>query len=95
MVLASSLTKPNSRGGIRTRTRETPHRILSQDGDCPKTSNAEDLRQTQSGCAAPGAAVGAENAPIDPDLQSIIERWPELPDAVKADIVAMVRAEVG
>jgi len=41
--------------------------------------------------AAPGAAVGAQNTPIDPDLQAIIERWPELPDAVKAGILAMVR----
>ena len=28
----------------------------------------------------------------DPDLQSIIDHWSELPDAVKAGIVAMVRA---
>ena len=42
--------------------------------------------------AAPGAAVGAQNAPIDPGLQAIIERWPELPGAVKAGILAMIRA---
>ena len=42
--------------------------------------------------AALGAAVSAENAPIDPELRSIIERWPDLPDAVKAGILAMVRA---
>ena len=41
--------------------------------------------------AAPGAAVGAQNTSIDPDLQAIIERWPELPDTVKAGILAMVR----
>jgi hypothetical protein len=38
------------------------------------------------------AAVEHENARIDPDLQAIIERWPDLPDAVKASIVAMVTA---
>ena len=42
--------------------------------------------------AAVGAAVGAENGSIDPDLQAIIEQWPELPDAVKAGIVGMIRA---
>ena len=42
--------------------------------------------------AARGAAVGAENAHIAPDLQSVIERWPELSEAVKASIVAMVVA---
>lgn len=45
--------------------------------------------------AAAGAAVGSENAPIDPDLRAIIERWDDLPDAVSAGIVAMVRAAVG
>ncbi len=41
--------------------------------------------------AARGAAVGAENAPIDPDLQSIIERWPNLSETVKASIMAIVK----
>ena len=41
--------------------------------------------------AAPGAAVDAQNPPIAPDLQAIIQRWPELPGAVKAGILAMVR----
>jgi hypothetical protein len=45
--------------------------------------------------AARGAAVGAANAHIDPDLQAVIERWPDLPDAVKSGIVAMVRAAGG
>jgi len=42
--------------------------------------------------AAPDAAVGAENSRIDPDLQSIIERWTKLPDAIKAGMLAMVQA---
>ena len=42
-----------------------------------------------------GAESGAHNAPIDADLQAIIEQWPELPDAVKAGIVAMVKAADG
>ena len=46
-------------------------------------------------CAAAGAAVDSENGPIDADLQAIIERWTDLPDAVKAGIVAMVRAACG
>ena len=47
---------------------------------------------TFSNCAAPGAAVELENGPIDPDLRAIIERWADLPDAMKAGIMAMVRA---
>jgi hypothetical protein len=30
-----------------------------------------------------------------PDLQAIIDAWPTLPDAIKAGIVAMVRAAGG
>ena len=41
--------------------------------------------------AARGAAVGAENAPIDPDLQAIINRWSDLPEAVKASILSMAK----
>jgi len=41
--------------------------------------------------AAAGAAVVSENAPIDVDLQAIIEQWADLPDAMKAGIMAMVR----
>ena len=50
-----------------------------------------DLRQSTSGCAAQGAAVDPENAPFDADLQTIIKRWAELPDAIKAGILAMVK----
>jgi hypothetical protein len=40
--------------------------------------------------AALGAAVGAENALIDPDLQAIIDTWSALSEAVKKEILAMV-----
>jgi len=40
-----------------------------------------------------GAAPGAENGLIDPDLWTIIEWWPDLPEAVKAGIGAMVNAQ--
>jgi hypothetical protein len=32
---------------------------------------------------------------IDPELQALIDLWPNLPPAVKAGIVAMVRASEG
>jgi hypothetical protein len=47
---------------------------------------------TLSDCAAPGAALEHENALIDPTLQAVIDGWPELPEAVKAGILAMVQA---
>ena len=39
---------------------------------------------------AESAAVGARNAPIDAGLALIVERWPKLPENVKASIVAIV-----
>lgn len=39
--------------------------------------------------AAQGAA---HSAPIDPGLRAVIDRWPSLPDAIRAGIVAMVKA---
>ena len=41
--------------------------------------------------AANVAAVEAKTAHIDPDLETIVNAWPDLPDEVKADILAMVK----
>jgi len=41
---------------------------------------------------AESGAVDAEDTSIDLDLQVIIQRWLELPEAVKAGILAMIRA---
>jgi hypothetical protein len=37
-------------------------------------------------------ALGAREAPIDADLAAVVDAWPELPSAIKAGILAMVRA---
>ena len=45
--------------------------------------------------ANPGAnAVAVETKPahIAPDLQAIIDAWPTLPEAIRAGILAMIRA---
>jgi hypothetical protein len=41
---------------------------------------------------APGAAVKTEIGVCDPELMMVVERWQSLPAAVRAGIVAMVRA---
>jgi len=41
---------------------------------------------------AKSGAVGAPSVPIDPDLQAVIEAWPQLPASVKTDILARVQA---
>ncbi len=42
--------------------------------------------------SAGGAKSGAVGALIDTDLQAVVAAWPALPDAVKAGILAMIRA---
>jgi hypothetical protein len=37
-------------------------------------------------------ALGAQNAHLDPDLAAVVEAWPNLPEAIKAGILAMVMA---
>jgi hypothetical protein len=56
--------------------------------------NPEENGFSEKGAAA-GAAVGARNDGFDADLQSIIERWPALSDAVKVGILAMVKSASG
>ena len=41
--------------------------------------------------AAPGAATDPANAPADPDLQVIIEAWPNLESKVREAVVTLVK----
>jgi hypothetical protein len=55
------------------------------------------LQQEQSQRIAPGAARSTENGPsadanTSPELAQVIAAWPTLPEALKAGIVAMVKA---
>ena len=87
--MRSSAKRSNSgRGGIRTHTPLTGYGILSPDAT---RGNPEENADLQKG-AAPGAAVGAENGPIDPDLARVIEAWPKLPAAIRAGVLAMIDA---
>jgi len=58
-------------------------------------SNDKDLQQSIAQKAGNEAGFRAENAPAetppDPDLRAVIEAWPNLPEVVKAGIMAMVR----
>jgi len=39
-----------------------------------------------------GPQPASEATPLDADLQALIAAWPTLPDAIKAGILAMVKA---
>ena len=75
---------PSSGGG--TRTPDT--RIMIQHGYIDNGNQDNDLREIEKPRAAPGAAVVTAN----PDLAAVLSAWPNLPDPIKAGILAMVKA---
>jgi len=58
--------------------------------DAKRLANSTLPREFPS--AAESAAVSPDNRLIDPDLEVVIAAWPTLPEAVKADILAMAKA---
>ncbi len=42
--------------------------------------------------AAQNPAHGAPEAPLDPALSAVVAAWPQLPEPIKAGILALVRA---
>ena len=50
------------------------------------------LENPEENCAAPGAADNLQGVQLDADLRVVIDRWHELPDPVKAGVVAIIRA---
>jgi hypothetical protein len=85
-VRADAVACKSSRSGSRTRTGVTSHRILNQDGSC-EIAGKYAVSQER---AARGAAPNAEDAPPDSDLALVTERWPTLPSAIKAAILALI-----
>jgi hypothetical protein len=70
------------------RTRTVDLRIMRPRTESRNASRSKALRQSES--------VDVHNLPTDspfpPDLAEIVTAWPNLPEALKAGIVAMVRA---
>ena len=48
--------------------------------------------QVSETAGAKSGAVDRENAPITPDLETVIEAWHTLPPAIREAILAMLRA---
>ncbi len=53
-----------------------------------------ELRDVEDVGGAESGAVETEKAPIDPDLARLIDTWPNLPEAIRAGIVAMVNTAI-
>ena len=50
------------------------------------------LQNPKESSGAESGACDTLNAPQDRDLVRVVEAWPELPEPIKAGILAMVRA---
>ena len=46
-------------------------------------------------CGVESGALPTQTHPIDPSLTALIDAWPTLPEALRAGILAMVRAAGG
>ena len=65
--------------------------VLCPDSARPKLVKA--LRPPDPVIAAPAQRAGRVEAPTPPpDLAAVVAAWPTLPEAIKAGILAMVRA---
>jgi hypothetical protein len=67
-----------------------PPEVAGTGFEHPAKSSGNDGGGGQSGAEC--GALGAQNAPLDPDLAAVVDAWPKLPGAIKAGILAMVTA---
>jgi hypothetical protein len=58
--------------------------------ELPPETTGNPSGSDQSG--AESGALGAREAPIDQELAAVVDAWPALPAAIKAGILAMIRA---
>lgn len=69
----------------RTSSKGTP-RGVEQSADSPENEGVAAKGGAESG------ALGVGSVPDDPELRAIVDAWSRLPEAIRAGIVAMIRA---
>ncbi|MBN8596141.1 MAG: hypothetical protein J0L78_00550 [Planctomycetes bacterium] len=58
-----------------------------------KTGHSENAGGSDGAkCGALGAGISAKSPPDDPDLVAIVGAWPTLAPAIRAGVLALVRA---
>src|SRR5262249_37780730 len=75
----------------RTRTYNKPVNSRNMPGPNPLPANTSDD-------GAPGVALclaQTEETPIDPDLLRVVQAWPDLPDAIRRAVLALVSSASG
>jgi len=68
---------------------QAPRVGLEQSEDSPRRVQVSETAGAKSG------AVDRENAPIDPDLDTVIDAWNSLPPDTRTAILAIVEAVQG
>ena len=53
----------------------------------------KELQQSSGAGGAESGSLPPDSAQTDPDLRRLVDAWPTLPDAVKADILGMIEAD--
>ena len=66
--------------------------LIGLESDSTTPNLTSHLRQSPTEGAAQSGAHATEPRRLDPDLLMLVERWAALPEALRAGIVAMVRA---
>ncbi len=80
------------------RTESHDSQFMGRTGLEPVTVTARKNSKLQNQAVSGGAESGADSADlaqIDSDLQHIIDAWPDLPEPIKAGVLAMVKAANG
>jgi hypothetical protein len=80
----------NKTSGVRTRTGDL--RIMRPPLELTKVKSVKPLRLPTSPIAH---HLPTDTRKSNPDLAAVVDAWPTLPEAVKAGIVAMVKASGG
>jgi hypothetical protein len=72
--------------------------ILNPAPDSRNDQRHKEIREIENAevpVLVPSISSSAQNAALPPDLADVVAAWPDLPDAIKTGVVALVRAAVG
>ena len=70
----------------------SPSRTRTYNKPVNSQSDAEhkDNQDNTYGESSDGVALGVAQIPTDPDLARVVEAWPDLPEAIRRAVVALV-----